>query len=115
MGRQEKLWTCPSCGRTLRYASAPGHLSRVDHRVAPGSQEYHELLDVGLRTAATRGQPAGDAEQFSRSHVQGQKAHVREEASIEATLEADAQETHVLTALGLGALGLWLLKRAGGS
>lgn len=36
------------CQQTLRYASAPGHLSRTDHQVASGSVEYRELLAAGL-------------------------------------------------------------------
>lgn len=36
------------CGQALRYASAPGHLSRADHQVANGSAKYHKLLAAGL-------------------------------------------------------------------
>ena len=46
--RRDRQWTCLVCGETVRYASAPGHLSRTDHEVAPGSPEYRELLTAGL-------------------------------------------------------------------
>lgn len=48
MTRLDRSWRCPLCRRALRYASAPGHLSRADHQVAIGSVKYHELLAAGL-------------------------------------------------------------------
>ena len=64
MTRHDRSWSCPVCEQALRYASAPGHLSRADHQVASGSAKYHRLLAAGLGpgslTHATPGEAQGE-------------------------------------------------------